>query len=176
MVIVHIHIERTGGVFLQDLYEQKYPGSGMLWYSTRDDLFAPFNIKTANYTKNWQLKIYAFIARWFPSIRFLMVQLRTWRRRRQAVSLNNLSSYATVIIGHFAVNKILPYLSPNQHEYRTVIRDPLARMWSHFNHFQAHRGDVGQRVVPEYRENMAFEEFAMLPEMKTVLLVSLPVL
>ncbi|MBU0611942.1 hypothetical protein KKA39_02440 [Patescibacteria group bacterium] len=165
MTIVHVHIERTGGVFLQDLYERKYPGSGMLWYNTRDNLFAPFNIKTANYTKNWQLKLYAFIARRLPSIRFLMIKLRTWRRKRQAVPLKNLSS-ATVVIGHFAVNKILPYLPSNQHEYRTVIRDPLARMWSHFNHFQAHRGDVGQRVVPEHRENMTFEEFAMLPEMK----------
>ncbi len=76
MTIVHIHVERTGGVFLQDLYEQKYPGPEMLWYSIRDDLFAPFNIKTANYTKNWQLKSYAFIARWFPYIRSLMLKLR----------------------------------------------------------------------------------------------------
>ena len=45
MTIVHIHIEKTGGVSLQNLYEKKYPSPGMLWYSVRDDLFAPFSIK-----------------------------------------------------------------------------------------------------------------------------------
>lgn len=165
MAIVHVHIERTGGVFLQDLYEQKYPGSGMLWYSTRDKLFAPFSIKTANYTKNWQLKLYAFIARWFPVIRRLMLQLRTWRRKRQAVTIEDLDSRSVVVIGHFAANQLLAYLSPSQHEYRTVVREPLIRMWSHFNHFHAHKGNVGQRVVPKYKK-MTFEEFAMLPEMK----------
>ncbi len=166
MAIVHVHIERTGGVSLQDLYEKKYPGPEMLWYSVRDNLFAPFEIKSANYTRDWQLKFYAFIARRFPIVRRLMVRLRTWRRARREIPLRDLHLHATVIIGHFAVSKILPYLPPDQHEYRTVLRDPLARMWSHFNHFRAHKGDVGQRVVPGYRENMTFEEFSMLPEMK----------
>lgn len=136
----------------------------MLWYSVRDDLFAPFSIKTANHTKDWQLKIYAFIAQRLPAIRRLMLQLRARRRKRQAVSIEKLCLESTVVIGHFAASKLFPYLPPNQHEYRVVMRDPLLRMWSHFNHFQAHKGDVGQRVVPKYK-NMTFEEFAILPEM-----------
>lgn len=137
----------------------------MLWYNIRDDLFAPFEIKTTNYTKDWQLILYAFVARRFPIVRRLMIRLRTWRRSRRKIPLDDLRSRASVVIGHFAVYKLLPYLSPDEHEYRTVVRDPLARMWSHFNHFNAHKGDVGQRVVPRYRENMKFEEFALLPEM-----------
>jgi len=165
MTIVHIHIERTGGVSLQSLYEKKYQGGGMLWYSVRDDLFAPFSIKTANYTKDWQLKIYVILAQRFPIIRNLMLYLRIWRRKRQAVEIEDLHSMATIVIGHFSASKLLPHLSPDLHEYRTVVRDPLMRMWSHYNHFQAHKGDVGQRVVPDYKK-MIFEEFAMLPEMR----------
>ncbi len=137
----------------------------MFWYSVRDDLFAPFSIKTANYTKDWQLKMYAILARWFPIIRHLMLRVRTLRRKRQAVVIEDLHSRASVIIGHFTASKLLPYLPSNQNEYRTIIRDPLIRMWSHFNYLQAHKGDVGQRVVPEYR-NTTFEEFAMLPRMR----------
>jgi hypothetical protein len=165
MTIVHVHIERTGGVSLQTLYEKEYPGPEMLWYSTRDDVFAPFNIKTANYTKDWQLKTYAFISRWFPPIRRLMLKLRTWRRKRHAVGLEDLPSKASLVIGHFTANRLFSCLPPELHEYRTVVREPLSRMWSHFNHFQAYKGDVGQRVVPQYKKNMTFEEFAMLPEM-----------
>jgi hypothetical protein len=148
------------------LYEKKYPGSGMLWYSVRDNLFAPFNIGTANYTEDWQLRLYAFLARSIPILRHFMIRVRTWRRKRHAVPLENLHSQAKLVIGHFAVNKLLPLLPPSQHEYRTVVRDPLVRMWSHFNHFRAHKGDVGHRVVPKYREDMTFEEFCMLPEMR----------
>jgi len=39
-------------------------------------------------------------------------------------------------------------------------------MWSHYCHWRAHKGDVGYRVVPAYRADMSFEEFALLPELR----------
>ena len=75
MVIVHIHIERTGGVSLQKLYVKKYHGPAMLWYSTRDTLFAPFDIGPANFTEDWKLKIHAFIAEKLPILRQLLLKI-----------------------------------------------------------------------------------------------------
>lgn len=138
----------------------------MLWYSARDKLFAPFNIKTANYTKHWQLKIYAFLSAQLPIIRHTMLWVRTYRRKRQSIKPEDLSKKAEVVIGHFAVAQLIDYLPPNKHSYRTVVRDPLYRMWSHYCHWHAHKGDVGYRVVPQYRPDMPFEEFALLPELQ----------
>jgi hypothetical protein len=166
MTIIQIHIEKTGGICLQDLYIKKYPEEKILWYNVRDDLFAPINIRTANYTKDWQLKPYAFVSRRLPMIRHLLIWIRTFLRMRNSVELNNIASQASVVIGHFPVNKLLDYLPPDQHEYRVVMRHPLNRMWSHFNYFMAHKGDVGHRVIPKYKQTMTFEEFALLQEMK----------
>lgn len=166
MTVVHVHIERTAGVSLQNLYEQQYSGQEMLWYSARDTMFAPFDIKTANYTKNWQLKAYAFAARHLPSVRRRIVAERTRQRELQQVSLPEIPRIAKVVIGHFAVSDVIDVLPPDEHEYRTVIRDPLARMISHFHYWHAHRGDVGHRVVPDYSPAMTFEEFALLPELQ----------
>lgn len=165
MTIIQIHIERTSGVLLQGLYKKIFPGPEMLWYSARDGLFAPFNIKTANYTKNWQLKMYSFIAAKLPLLRHFMLWIRTQRRRRKAVMLEDLHEYS-VITGHFAVSMVLPYLSPKKHSYRVIIRDPLDRMWSHYCYWRAHKGDVGHQVVPPYQESTTFLEFAFLPELK----------
>jgi hypothetical protein len=166
MAVVHIHIERTGGVSLQDLYEKKYPGPDMLWYSTRDMLFAPFNIKTANYTEDWQLKLYAFIAERIPPLRHLLLMLRTSRRRRASIKPEHLANCATVVIGHFAADQVISFLSPREHSYSTVVREPLERMWSHYCYWKKHHGDVGHRVVPNFRMDMTFEEFSLLPEMQ----------
>lgn len=166
MAIIHVHIEKTGGTCLQNLYIKKYPKKKILWYSVRDNLFAPISIQTANYTKDWQLKPYAFISRHLPFLRHLLIWIRTIRRRHHSVSLDKISSQALVVIGHFAASKLLLALPPDQHEYRAIIRHPLVRMWSHFNYFCAHNGDVGHRLIPKYKEGMTFEEFAMSPEMK----------
>lgn len=166
MAIVHVHVERTGGVSLQDLYEKKYPGPAMLWYSVRDKKFAPFNIKTANYTKDWQLRAYAFVARAFPIIRKSLLLVRALRRKHKAVAYKELATKAEMVIGHFSIDQVLPYLPTKEHSYRTVVREPLARMWSHYNHWRAHKGDVGHRVVPSFRPGISFEEFALLPEMQ----------
>ncbi len=151
---------------LQNLYEQQYQGEEMLWYSTRDKLFAPFDIKTANYTKDWQLQAYAFAARYIPVIRKMMVRERTRRRKAQQVPLAQIAKRSKVIIGHFAAAEVMDVLPPDRHEYRTVVREPLARMISHYNYWRVHKGDVGHRVVPAYDPNMSFEEFALLPELR----------
>ena len=164
MTIVHIHIERTGGVSLQNLYEKKYLNSNILWYSVRDGLFAPLSIKTASYTKGWQLKLYYFICEKLPTIRKLMLIIREMKRKRQNVPVEKLGN-AKVIIGHFSASDMLPYLSADKNKYRSVIREPIDRMWSHYNYWIDHTGNVGQRVVPTYKKAIKFEEFALLPEL-----------
>lgn len=145
---------------------KKVSWESILWYNVRDNLFAPITIRTANYTKDWQLRPYYFIVRWFPVFRKILIWIRTILRTRHAVSVKNIALRASIVIGHFSVTQVLPYLNPKNHEYRTVLRHSLNRMWSHFNYFMAHKGDVGHRTVPCYKHNMSFEEFALSPEMK----------
>ena len=165
MAIVHIHIERTGGIALQQLYSKKYPGPEMVWYGVRDTLFAPFTIRTANYTEDWHLKLYALLAAHFPRIRHLMLRVRAWRRRQHSIKPEDLAKKAELVIGHFAAAQMLPYLPTGEHSYRTVVREPLDRMWSHYSYWLIHKGDVGHRAIPQYRADMSFEEFSLSPEM-----------
>lgn len=166
MSIVHIHIERTGGVSVQNIYAKRYHGVEMLWYSTRDGLFAPFNIFPGNYAKDWQLKLHVFIAERFPILRRLILKVRAWRRKRSAVKPEDLSRKAKVIVGHFTAAQMLRILPAKENAYRVIIREPLERMWSHYYYWRKHKGDVGHMVVPAFREDMTFEEFALLPEMQ----------
>ncbi len=165
MTIVHIHIERTGGVFLQDLYKKKYKASRVIWYSTRDTLFAPLDVGPVSSTVNWKLKTYAFIAERLPIVRQFLLKLRTWRRKNNETKTEDISKKASVVIGHFSVAQVLPFLSAKENSYRTVIREPLERMWSHYCYWRKHKGDIGHRVVPVFRKDMTFEEFALLPEL-----------
>jgi hypothetical protein len=165
MTIVHIHIERTGGVSLQGLYSKKYPYPKMFWYSVRDDSFAPLTIKTSGAVRDFKLKIYAAISRLFPKLRHALIYLRTWLRKREMVPPEDLNIHAEIVNGHFTVDKLLAYLPPDKHEYRTIVRDPLARTWSHF---QVHKGDVGYEI---YGNKVAFissgsENYAFVIESK----------
>ncbi len=162
MTIVHIHVEKTGGVTLQKLYEDKYGGSHMAHFLIRDGIFAPYSIHTANYTKNWQLKLYKAITTWLPNIKRMLVTRRNNRRRKQAISPEDLKKMK-VVIGHVATAQMIPYLPVAEHQYRTIVREPLDRMWSHYRYWRGHKGDVGHRFAPPYDAKMTFEEFALLP-------------
>lgn len=164
MAIVQIHIEKTGGVTLQKLYEDKYGGENIAHYMVRDDLFAPYSIKTANPRKNIVLKFYKFIAAHIPRYRRHLISKRTKKRIKQQINTADLR-HKSVVLGHFDINKVKEYLDPNLNQYRSVVRDPLERSWSHYKYWREHKGDVGQRVVPKFKEDMQFEEFALLPEM-----------
>jgi hypothetical protein len=39
-------------------------------------------------------------------------------------------------------------------------------MWSHYNYWKNHKGDVGHRISPIYTSSFTFEEFAFLPELE----------
>lgn len=160
MAIVHLHVERTAGVSVQHLYEQRYRGNGFLWYSTRDGLFAPFNIQHGRY-EDAQMQAHAHLARDAPDIRARILQQRTSLRLQHAVPPEQLADKAKVVLGHFALNMISRFLPASEHEYRTVVRDPLQRMWSHYNFWRAYNGDVGHRAVPPFSEDTSFEQFAL---------------
>lgn len=160
MAIVHLHVERTAGVSLQHLYEQRYRGDSFLWYSTRDGLFAPFNIQHGRY-EDAQMQAHARLARDAPDVRARILQQRTNQRLQHAVPAEQLADQAKVVLGHFALAKISNLLPVPEHEYRTVVREPLQRMWSHYNFWRAYNGNVGHRVVLPFSEDTSFEQFAL---------------
>lgn len=71
MSIVHVHIERTGGVSMQELYENKFGGDDMLWYIPRpgDHMFAPFGIETTTHLDDTELQRLADAAKYNPDLK-----------------------------------------------------------------------------------------------------------
>jgi len=71
----------------------------------------------------------------------------------------------SAITGHLTGSRLEKIISPEDSCYTTVLREPLARMRSQYEHWLRTRGLTRFRVRPVFdpRNILTFEEFALLP-------------
>ena len=69
-------------------------------------------------------------------------------------------------MGHFVADQFDEQLSDRPKIRAVVLRDPLERMASHYDHWKRYEGHSIWRVNIPYNPSMSFEDFATLPEMR----------
>lgn len=164
-IIVNVHIEKTAGTSLLKFFEQTLGKERVAFYDPKTDsiikvsdlLVSPSN----SYIDKSQLKSYAF----WPIIKGLFFTVQSHKRYR-----NTVPEGVAVIHGHFTADRfdsILPGAIST-----IVIRDPLARMQSQYNHWKRAKGRSQWRVMIPFNPDMKFEEYALLPEMKNYQVVA----
>ena len=84
--------------------------------------------------------------------------------QRNKRSSTSVPSDIAIVHGHFAANRFDTMLPD---AIRTVvIRDPLRRMHSQYDHWRRAKGRNQWRVIIPYDPAMTFEDYAMLPAMR----------
>ena len=95
------------------------------------------------------------------------ISSRYVRRIRRGAPVLEVPEDAKVILGHFAADMFDRLLPDEISAIRAVvIRDPLDRMRSHYDHWKRTRSYEDWRVYIPFQRNLTFERFALLPELQ----------
>jgi len=162
---IHLHIEKTAGTSNDVMLATIYGKNRVLKYSCADQAFTRLS-ETTNGTSPIVERIKSVVAnsKYLPIITEIFYRcIRTTCAEKYQFS--NLPDDYSAISGHFTLNQCLPYF--NDPIVTTIIREPFARMTSHYQHWKRLKGGTDFRVNPEYCiKNMPFENFAFLPELR----------
>ncbi len=158
-MIVNTHIEKTAGTSLLRFLEQTIGKKRVAFYDpTTDsvikisDLFvSPSN----DIIDQLQLKSYAF----WPLLKRFYFNTRS-NKRYQTTVPNDIA----IIHGHFVANRFDSLLKDPIRS--VVIRDPLKRMRSQYDHWKRAKGRNQWRIMIPYDAQMSFEEYALLTVMQ----------
>lgn len=156
-VIVNVHIEKTAGTSLLKFFEHTVGKEHIAFYDPITDSLTKVSdlpISPANeLVDKWQLKSYAF----WPALKKAYYTINA---KKNQVNVDDIA----IVHGHFTANRF-DTLFPNSLQ-TVVIRDPLARMHSQYDHWKRAKGRSQWRVMVPYDETMTFEDYAMLPSIR----------
>lgn len=161
---ISVHIEKTAGTslraFLNDLYGPEY----VYTYSPTQNDFR----RTSEMLFPWTYALIQPLRKRFGENKGFLAVFELYRRlvsrRQKLYSFENLPADYRVLHGHFCADQFgkrvdNPFLT-------VVLREPLARMISHYNHLMERKKDTDWRVRSDKFGEMTFEEFAMCPEIR----------
>jgi len=158
-----VHIEKTAGTSLLDVYNQMYGAEKVLHFNPSTGMFhrSSDTKMLDKYGLFDQIKYRYSDSPWFPIYIILYRKLMSIGHQEQP--LENFSDYK-VIHGHFTAGQFRDII-PNA--FMTVImREPLDRMKSHYFNWKRVKGRTNWRINITYRPEMSFEEFAMLESLR----------
>lgn len=158
-ITVNVHIEKTAGTSLLQFFEYTLGRNRIAFYDPTTDRIIKvsdlFLSPSNGFVDTFQLKSYAF----WPYIKKAYFGIQTVKRQKNSIP-NNIA----VIHGHFKADRF-DTLLPNAIN-TVVIRDPLKRMHSQYDHWKRAKGRSQWRVMVPYDPRMTFEQYAMLPIMQ----------
>jgi len=158
-IIVNVHIEKTAGTSLLKFFEHTVGKDRVAFYDPITDSLTRISdlpiSPSSDFVDKFQLKSYAF----WPVLKQAYYSVYS-QRNNQSVAKNHIA----IVHGHFTANrfdKTFPEMLQT-----VVIRDPLKRMHSQYDHWKRSKGRSQWRVMVPYDEKMTFEEYAILPAMR----------
>lgn len=154
--IINVHIEKTGGTSILKFFENTLGKDSIGFYDPSTDsiirvsdlLISPSN----ELINKLQLKSHAL---WFSGKKIYFSLLSG--KRSSATIMNDI----LIVHGHFKADRFKNIVS-NPY-YTVVIRNPLTRMISHYNHWKSAKGRNQSRINVGFDPSMTFEDYALLP-------------
>ncbi len=157
-----VHIEKTAGTSLQKLLCDLFEPSQILIYSTyTDSVLRASNSLSQKRTSQSGDMLRQFLSKNHLSPLVHQIALLMMRVNRHKFSSADLPNGWTAIHGHFKADKFDASI-PNP-TYITILRDPLARMISHYKYWKSSEGIINHRVRIPYSRSMGFVDFAFHP-------------
>jgi hypothetical protein len=170
------HIEKTAGTSVRGTLEQAVGNSSLYLYSAAGNSFS--QAKDGAPSTSSVLDRALMLGFSNPVTRKPLVSLYSRYhssavRRMVARGTAEVPSDASVIMGHFRADQFDEALGDRHAIRAVVIREPIARMASHYDHWKRYEGHSVWRVQVPYDPTMSFEGFATLPEMQNYQLQAL---
>lgn len=164
-----VHIPKTAGTSVRSAIEHNVGPEGVYIYSPQVDRLVPSSSNLLPQTSNmieavrWGITnplLGPLLLRVYP----LIDSINKGRIRKRYPNLE-IPDKAKVIFGHFSANKFDELLT---HEpiRGVIIRDPLERMRSHYDHWKRNKGKADWGIDVQYDSNMTFEQFALLSQLQ----------
>jgi hypothetical protein len=170
------HIEKTAGTSVRGTLEQAVGNTSLYLYSAAGSSFS--QAKDGAPSTSSALDRALMFGFSNPVTRRPLVSLYSRYHAaavRRMVARGNpvVPSDASVIMGHFVADQFDEQLGDRPKIRAVVLRDPLERMASHYDHWKRYEGHSIWRVNIPYNPTMPFEDFATLPEMQNYQLQAL---
>lgn len=166
--IVNVHIEKAAGRSLRGALIGAFGPDKVLVYNPRSGKLIRASNRVVRSEKKGADRVEALIYKNTPKL-VAGAGLRAITQmieERRAYTPDNLPGDFDAITGHFYGDTFEEFLPPAQSRYVSVVRDPLKRMQSHYEHWRRTRGQVRFRVNPPYDKHLNFEQFAFSPELQ----------
>lgn len=162
--LLSVHIERTGGTSLQALLELLVGKENLLLYNPLTDRLtrdSEMKLQRTNHfhdairSKVTNTPLQAIINR-----AYYILMPGFFQSNSIAVADLPTTSYNT-IHGHYRADRFDEFIENPL--MAVVIRDPLDRMVSLYNHWRRTKGIAERRVIPPFNPTVSFEEFSLSP-------------
>jgi hypothetical protein len=170
------HIEKTAGTSVRGTLERAVGTSSLYLYSTAGNSFS--QAKDGAPSTSPVLDRALMFGFSNPVTRKPLASLYSRYhaaavRRMLDRGSTEVPSDASVIMGHFVADQFDEQLGDRPKVRAVVLRDPLERMASHYDHWKRYKGHSIWRVNVPYDPTMSFEDFATLPVMQNYQLQAL---
>jgi hypothetical protein len=162
--LVNVHIEKTAGRTVRTIFIDNFGERNVLTYNPATDSLLRASDRLIATERQERTERVVSNKVLIPLAR---IGLRAARAIESTKSFRPecLPEDFSVITGHFPASRFEVFLPPEQAEYVTVLRHPLDRMRSHYEHWKRTRGTASFRVDIPYDETMDFEHFALAQEL-----------
>lgn len=161
---ISVHIEKTAGTSLHNFYRYLYGPSRVLLFNTRNNLLNRSSDIKASLV-NPHIDRLRRLAGSMPFLQLLPLANKAYLllvgSTTKSYGLDNLPPDFSVIHGHFLATMTDQFIPDS---FKTIIlRDPLERMISHYQHWKRNSGATNFRVRAPLPLDTTFEQFALLP-------------
>jgi hypothetical protein len=158
-ILQNVHIEKTVGTAMSKFFEATLGRDHVAYYDpttdslTRSsDLLLPVSSKVVDMFK---LRFQPF----WPTLKRLWIERQPEKRTTQEIP-----DGIMVVHGHFQADRFDSVVTDPLRA--VLVRDPLARMRSQYDHWKATKGLAEWRVRTPYDPSLSFEQYAMLPQLQ----------
>ncbi len=168
-LIEFVHIEKTAGTVVRSAIESNVSLDDLYIYSPQADRLAASSSNLQPQTSEMLERLREGIAN--PLIGPLLLRMYpfvnniTKSRMLRLYPQLEIPDNAKVIFGHFTANQFDDLLD-GEPIRAIMIRDPLERMRSHYDHWSRNYGYADWRVNIPFDRSLTFELFAMLPQLQ----------
>jgi hypothetical protein len=172
--LVDVHIEKTAGRTKRKVLINAFGADNVLHYDSSTDRLIRANRRLHASEKHYEGRIESAADNPLlnPIVKLGYMTLKYFEKRR-TFAPEALPADFGAITGHFVGDRFVQQLPPEEHFYTSVLRNPLERSYSHYQHWLRTRGLARFRIMPPFDSRLAFEDFARLPGMQNYQSVSL---
>jgi hypothetical protein len=166
--LVHVAFEKTGGRSMRRLLGEEFGEENIYHYLTQEDRVIRGDLRAIVSEGEHHRQLANAISSGNEAREAFQRYYTAGQQRDRENSLRpeDVPKDAAVITGHFKGDRFLRVFPVEDNRYITLLRDPLARLVSHYDHFmKGQHGMTRHRLSSEidFRPDLTLAEFANIP-------------